>query len=279
MCELLGMSSSVAATVNLSLAVLSEHGGLTGPHRDGWGVAYYEGRDVRVIKDADAASDSDWIRFLRDHPLRSPIVIAHIRHATAGERAYRNTQPFTRELGGRMHLFAHNGRLPGIGRLPRSRSRRFQPIGETDSERAFCMLLDRLARLWGPRAAVPPLAERLRLVVAFAHELAALGPANFLYSDGDALFAHGHRRLHPASGRIEPPGLVCLERRCRAGPGAYSAAGLEIGRADQQVVLVASVPLSGEAWQPLPEGDVMAIRNGRIVEREPAFRPRASAVA
>jgi hypothetical protein len=43
MCELLGMSSNRQATVNLSLMKLAEHGGFSGPHRDGWGVAYYEG--------------------------------------------------------------------------------------------------------------------------------------------------------------------------------------------------------------------------------------------
>jgi glutamine amidotransferase len=59
MCELLGMSSNRQATVNLSLMKLAEHGGFSGPHRDGWGVAYYEGLDVRLIKEAEAAADSE----------------------------------------------------------------------------------------------------------------------------------------------------------------------------------------------------------------------------
>jgi len=91
MCELLGLSSDVPATVNLSLMRLAEHGGHSGPHRDGWGVAYYEGPDLRLIKDAAAAADSDWVRFVREHDLRSPIVVAHVRRATMGERSYRNT--------------------------------------------------------------------------------------------------------------------------------------------------------------------------------------------
>ena len=60
-----------------------------------------------------------------------------------GARVYRNTQPFIRELGGRMHLFAHNGWLPPYlrqGRL-RNPSRPFNPVGDTDSEEAFCDLL------------------------------------------------------------------------------------------------------------------------------------------
>jgi hypothetical protein len=33
---------------------------------------------------------------------------AHIRRISQGEREYRDTQPFVRELGGRKHTFAHN---------------------------------------------------------------------------------------------------------------------------------------------------------------------------
>jgi predicted glutamine amidotransferase len=85
------------ATINLSLMQLAEHGGLSAPHKDGWGVAYYDGADVRLIKDAAAAADSDWIRFIRDHNLRIRIVTARVRTATVGDRASRNTQPFVRE--------------------------------------------------------------------------------------------------------------------------------------------------------------------------------------
>jgi len=116
MCELLGVSSSGMTTVNLSLMKLAEHGGFSGPHRDGWGVAYYEGADVRLIKEAEAAADSEWVRFVRDHHLRSHIVMAHVRRATMGERAYRNTQPFMRELGGHMHLCSMGS--PSSGGVP-----------------------------------------------------------------------------------------------------------------------------------------------------------------
>ncbi len=84
MCELLGMSSNVPATLNLSLSKLAEHGGFSGPHRDGWGVAYYEGPDVRLLKEADAAADSEWNRVVRGHNLRSHIVMADVRRATMG---------------------------------------------------------------------------------------------------------------------------------------------------------------------------------------------------
>jgi len=118
MCELFAMSSAHPATVTLSLEVFARHGGDTGPHRDGWGITYFEERDLRLIREAEPAADSDWVRFVRERGIASPLVLSHIRKATRGPRALRNTQPYVRELGGRMHAFVHNGHLAGIEAAP-----------------------------------------------------------------------------------------------------------------------------------------------------------------
>ena len=114
MCELFGLLSNGLVTVNLSLSKLAEHGALAGTLHDGWGVGYYEGLDARLIKEAGAATESEWLRFISQHDLRSSLVMAHARTATRGKRSYANAQPFVRELAGRIHLFAHNGDLPGV---------------------------------------------------------------------------------------------------------------------------------------------------------------------
>jgi predicted glutamine amidotransferase len=272
MCELLGMSSNIPATLSLSLMKLAEHGGLSGPHKDGWGVAYYDGPDVRVIKEAAAAAESEWVRFLKQHDIRSPIVVAHIRRATMGARSYRNTQPFARELAGRMHIFAHNGWLPGINESPAFKPTRFHPVGETDSETAFCALLGRMSGVWNRPDEIPSPDERLKIVSAFAAELRMLGPANFLYSDGDVVFAHGHRRKQGTSSKIEPPGLVYLQRRCGEGKRGLVASGLSIEGADQVITVVASVPLTDEPWQPFDEGEVIAISKGQVTAHHPAAK-------
>ncbi len=240
MCELFAMSSRSPTDVRSSLEAFARHGGLEGPHKDGWGIGYYAGEDVRLVKDPEAAHDSECLRFLRQHPFTSGVVISHIRKATQGRLAMKNCQPFAREWGGRMHLFAHNGDL-AIERLRRSMPlERFHPVGDTDSEYAFCALLDRFPVHAG-------LDQRLGTVAAFAASLRALGPANFLYADGDVLFIHGDRR-------VSGPGLHLIERRCAPG---------------QQVVLAASVPLTQEAgWQPLAEGSLVVARDGEIVARE-----------
>lgn len=262
MCELLAMSARFPTTVHLSMTELARHGGDTGPHRDGWGVAFVQQRDAFVLREPEAASDSPWLAFLQGHALRSEIVLAHIRRATQGARLLRNSQPFARELGGRVHLFAHNGMVPGIEEDPRFAARRFQRIGDTDSEHAFCALLERLAPVWA--RGTPTVDERVDALTTFARELRDLGPANFVYSDGDAVFAHAHRRRNDAN-ELRPPGLHLLCRRCAASDDGVALAGLSMPEAPQDIALVASVPLSTEAWRPLPEGTLVVLREGRVV--------------
>ncbi len=114
MCELLGMSAHHPASITLSLNEFARHGGETGPHADGWGVAYYEGPDANLIRESTPAADSVLMSTLRQYKVASEIVIAHIRRASFGPVELKNTHPFRRELGGRIHTFAHNGDLPGI---------------------------------------------------------------------------------------------------------------------------------------------------------------------
>ena len=274
MCELFAMSTRHPSTVALSLEEFSRHGGLSGAHKDGWGIAWYEEGDVRLIKEAFPAAGSACVRFVQEHPFRSPLVISHIRKATQGQVATRNCQPFVRELGGRWHSFAHNGDLSGLKEDGRFRVDAFRPVGETDSEYAFCALLERLQGLW--RADQQPSIEaRFDVISRFAGDLRELGPANFLCSDGDVLFAHAHKR-HQDDGTIRAPGLWRLTRHCSEG-GELSEGGLHIAAhgVEQDVALVASVPLSGEAWVPIDEGSVLAVRQGRVAAREarPTERP------
>jgi glutamine amidotransferase len=145
MCELFALSASEPVDIKLSLGELARHGGETGIHSHGWGVAFLDGRDVRLIRDPSAAAFSPWVQCLQAHAIRSDTALAHIRHATHGAVALSNTQPFARELWGRVHVFAHNGHL-GEWTSPDNMSRhRFRPMGETDSEGAFCLLMERLA--------------------------------------------------------------------------------------------------------------------------------------
>jgi glutamine amidotransferase len=263
MCELFAMSARYPSTVKMSLDEFSRHGGLSGPHKDGWGIAWYEDRDVHLVKETHPAATSACVRFIQGNPFVTTLVMSHVRKATQGAVALRNCQPFVRELGGAWHAFAHNGDLAGLARDPHMQPAAFRPVGETDSEQALCALLERLRPLWLADRP-PPLAARRRVIEAFAAEMRAFGPANFLYSDGDALFAHADRR-HQDDGTIRPPGLWRLSRHCAAG-GELAAAGLHIDAhgMEQSVVLFASVPLTAEGWLPMARGELLVAQQGSL---------------
>lgn len=266
MCELFAISSHMPTSVGFSLKQLARHGRNEGPH-DGWGVALYDGNDVSLFREPEPASDSPLVRFIERHSPPSPMIISHIRKATNGGRILRNTHPFMRELSGHQHVFAHNGALSGIEQNPDFIPDRYQPIGDTDSELAFCILLNRLACLWKTeRDAVPSLKDRLDIIADFAADLRAFGPANFLYADAHILFAHAHRR-HQSDGTVRAPGLHLLQRSCREGPVTLANGGVTLSSQHQNVILIASVPLTKEQWQPLAEGEIVAVAGGQILAR------------
>lgn len=265
MCELFALSSAQASTVQFGLAEFARRGA-AGRNPDGWGVAYYVDGDVRLLKEPVAAGDSPCQRFLQEHPVRSALVLSHVRHATQGPAVLRNCQPFARELGGAMHVFAHNGDLLRAPLQEKLASGVSRPVGDTDSELAFCALLEAMRPVWLAASRPPALPVRLGIVEAFAEELRRLGPANFVYSDGDVLFAHGDRRRQD-DGRLGAPGLHVLQRPCVPEQGAWTSPGLRIAApaAECSQVVLASIALTGEAdWRALREGEVLLVRNGRV---------------
>ena len=267
MCELLGMSAHHPASITLSLNEFARHGGETGPHVDGWGLAWYEGVDANLVRESSAAASSRLMSTLRGYRIASPFFIAHIRRASFGPVELRNTHPFRRELCGRVHTFAHNGDLPGLEASFALRpDSAFRPVGDTDSEYAFCLLMQRLAMLWRGRPEIPPLAARTQVLEEFASRIGRLGPANFLYSDGDALFVHGHVRTQP-DGSLRAPGLYSISVSCDYGFGRSELASVEL-ESDrvQKVTMVATTPLNDGNWQPLPAGELLVLHGGEVVD-------------
>ncbi|MBE9043992.1 class II glutamine amidotransferase [Pleurocapsales cyanobacterium LEGE 10410] len=257
MCELFAISSLLPTRVSFSMAEFSQHGGLTGCHKDGWGIAFYEENDVQIIRETIPAIDSDYIHCLQDHNFSSNLIISHIRLATQGKIQLKNTQPFCRELAGKMHVFAHNGNFKSIETSKTIKLGRYRPLGETDSEYAFCFLMNLMEDLWNSEK-LPDLEARLEVVSYFADIIRKLGPANFIYSDSEILFVHGHRRTQKDNRGILPPGLFTLCRTCSAKKERTKIKGLDLDfRSEkQEVLLAASVPLTKEKWIPLAEGEI-----------------------
>ena len=187
MCQLLGLNANTPTDVMFSFTGFATR---AEEHKDGFGIAFFEGAGVRLMVDAQSARHSPVARMVSQYPIKSPTIVAHIRKATQGSVTLANTHPFVRELWGRYWVFAHNGDLKGFA--PRLHGA-FRPVGETDSERAFCWLMQELAKA---HASVPSIAELTATLRELAPLPAAHGSFNFLLSNGQALWAHCSTRLH-----------------------------------------------------------------------------------
>lgn len=259
MCQLLGMSCNVPTDICFSFRGFSARGGGTDVHADGFGIAFFEGRGCRVFLDPQPARHSSVAELVRRVPIRATAVVAHVRKATQGTVATENCHPFQRELWGRYWAFAHNGNL--VGPLPadgRWAGRVYRPVGDTDSERAFCLLLEDLRARFPDGK--PPLPALHRAVAEHARRLAELGPLNFLLSDGEHLFAHASTRLHH------------IVRQAPFGPAHLVDEDLTVDFAqhttpEDRVAVIATAPLTdNEAWTELPQGQLLVFEGGRTVE-------------
>lgn len=267
MCELLAISASAPVNVKLSLGELARHGGETGIQTDGWGAGFLDGRDVRLFREPAASAFSPWVRCLQEHAIQSSTVIAHIRHATRGAVSLANTQPFVRELDGWVHVFAHNGHFGEAIPADALAGESYQPIGETDSEAAFCLLMQRFAAR-RHRVDQERSKEQLDIFSTFVGEMRRHGPANIIHACDGYLLVHADRRMQ-RPGTIAPPGLWMLRRQCHLNPEAgIAGAGVRVEGTALDVVLIASVPLTTEIWEPLERGTVLKLQNGRVISQQ-----------
>lgn len=192
MCELLGMSANVPTDICFSFAGLLERGGRTGPHRDGWGITFYEGKGCRSFKDPLPSCESQIANLVRSYPIKSCSVISHIRQANRGSICLENTHPFTREMWRRQWTFVHNGQLSGYRQA--LKTEHHLPVGNTDSEMAFCWLMEQIKARYPKRP--KNLKGAFRYIVKLCDQLRDLGVFNMLLSDGEYVLAYCSNNLH-----------------------------------------------------------------------------------
>jgi predicted glutamine amidotransferase len=95
-----------------------------------------------------------------------------------------------RGLRGRFWVVAHNGDLKGFS--PQLHVA-FRLVGDTDSELAFCWLMQELDRA---HASVPSIRGLTATLRELAPQAAACGTFNFMLSNGQSLWAHCSTQLH-----------------------------------------------------------------------------------
>jgi predicted glutamine amidotransferase len=268
MCELLGIVSSVPIDIAFSFSGFVLRGGQTGPHADGWGVSLYDGPFARTFLEDRPAFSSALARFLHDNPIETRLAVAHIRKKTRGAPRLENTHPFVRPSWRRHVVFAHNGTLPDV----RERALAVEtPLGDTDSEHAFCWMLERL-RDAHPGGLPEDAHELGETVFDLANQLGSGGIFNFLLSDGRRLMARcGDHLWHIV--RRPPLGRATLVDR------ELSVDFAQVMRGEGSLAVVATAPLTREeTWVRSPPGTLLVFENGELVASFDG-RPEAAHVA
>jgi glutamine amidotransferase len=214
---------------------------------------------LKAVSKPVPASDSACLRFIETHDFKSQIVISHIRRASEPTApSFTNSHPFARELYGFTHVFAHNGEVLGLFQDRRFEPKHYFPMGDTESEQAFCALMDRLRDELTP-ATVMNFNAKLPIIEKWAREVSSFGVFNFLLSDTRYLYAH--RSTH----------LFFVSRECASQTECLKSEELTVRLAEssngsQRVAAVATEPLTGnEPWQPLPEAKVAAFIVGERI--------------
>jgi predicted glutamine amidotransferase len=146
-------------------------------HDSGWGMAVYEradGAEPELVRFPQAAhADGE---FMNATDLRGRIFNAHVRRATMGGLRPENTHPFC--LGN--YSFCHNGTVLEYTRLLGPNVSK--PHGDTDSEHFFNLLMCE----YDP---ADPVGAMRRTALAAA-ECSPFSGLNFLFSDGERLYAY-----------------------------------------------------------------------------------------
>ena len=247
MCQLLGLNANTPTDLVFSFTGFAHR---AAEHKDGFGIAFFEGPGVRLFVDHQSATVSPVAEMVRRYPIRSRHIVTHIRKATQGRVALENTHPFMRELWGRYWVFAHNGNL--VDFQPKLHAN-FHPVGDTDSERAFCWLLQELAKNHARMPSIPDLTQTLAELVP---TIARHGTFNFLLSQGEALWAHCSTKLH------------YVLRRHPFAAAQLQDADLTVDFADlttpqDRVAVVVTEPLTcNEDWVALKTGELAVFVDG-----------------
>lgn len=259
MCQLLGMNANVPTDICFSFEGFRARGGRTDQHSDGWGIAFFEGKGLRTFLDPSPASHSPIAELVRNYPIKSQNVIAHIRRATQGVVALENCHPFHRELWGNNWVFAHNGNLQDYRTEALDG---FQPVGTTDSEAAFCRILQTIVATFPSQS--PDLKALWNVLNDEALRLDAHGPFNFLMSNGKWLFARCATSLHYIV-RQAP------FRRAHLLDEDLTIDFSQVTQPSDRVAVIATVPLTDdEVWTAMKPGELLAFADGAPIL---AFEP------
>jgi predicted glutamine amidotransferase len=250
------MNCAAPTDVMFSFTGFAARGGVTDHHADGWGIAFFEDKACRLFIDHQSSAISPIAEMVKRYPIKSKNTIAHIRKATQGHVELENCHPFLRELWGRHWIFAHNGDLkdyrPAMTGV-------YQPVGTTDSELAFCALLQGLRQAFP--GAQPPVGELFDALTTLTRDITHYGVFNFLMSNGQALFVHCSTHLHYLVRSWPFSTAHLIDADMSIDFSQYTTP-------EDRVAVIATQPLTDdEVWTALAPGELLMFQDGDVAAR------------
>ena len=251
MCQLLGMNCNTPTDITFSFEGFRRRAGLTDHHTDGFGIAFFEGKGVRIFRDNRPGASSPMADLVSQYRIKSFNVIAHIRKATRGDINLENTHPFIREIWGENWVFAHNGTVD-VKVCPNSH---YQPIGTTDSEAAFCCIVASLKKRFPQK---PSEKEIFDAVIEITSEIATHGVFNFIMSNGHWMIARCSTNLHYVC-RKAPFGKALRDDDVMIDFREYT-------QESDKVTIITTQPLTkNENWTKMKNGGYVFFKDGDVL--------------
>ncbi len=260
MCQLLGMNCNTPTDIVFSFEGFRRRGGLTDVHVDGFGIAFFEGKGVRIYQDDRPSASSPVADLVKGYQIKSKNVIAHIRKATHGQVSLANTHPFMRELWGEYWLFAHNGHLQSPDQLFSDINQQYyRPVGITDSEQAFCYILENLRQKYNEKPNDQILFQKIKELVT---KIRANGIFNFTLSNGDWMIVHSNTLLHYIIRKAPFGDAKLLDDDVSIDFSAVTTP-------KDRVAVIATLPLTcNEQWTQLAQNELLMFKEGEIIARD-----------
>ncbi len=230
MCELFGFSSRDTCDISGYLKTFYTHSNM---HPHGWGLACMEGTEAVIEKEPIQASKSNYLKERLFVPVSARTAFAHIRYATIGNIKYQNCHPYSKkDRQGRRWTLAHNGTIFEYSALDQYVKRQ---DGDTDSERILLYLIDQIETAEQERGHALNAGERFVLLDSIVVKMSEGNKLNLLLFDGEQVYVHTNyaNSLH----YLEKDGWT----------------------------MFSTLPLSREAWKPVPFTQLLAFRQGRLI--------------
>lgn len=262
MCQLLAMNSKNPAEIGFSFKGFRARGGLTDDHTDGFGIAYFEPTGLRLYCDNHSAMESFVAEMVSQTRIKAANTIVHLRKSD--DKLLCNAHPFSREIWGESWVFSHNGKMTiqeveNDDPINQGAPRHYLPVGDTDSEIAFCYLLNQLKDRFETKPDEQTLFNFLKDQCRF---LAQYGLFNCLLSNGDWLLAYANTLLFHVT-RQAPFGKATL-----IDVDATMDFSM-VNNEDDVITIIATTPLTdNEDWQQLAVNECVIFKDGEITYQD-----------